>query len=109
MPRIKKAAVAKRLRTTAKKSVSIEERETVFAIEAPHAQQVSVCGEFNDWKPGANPMQPAGDGQWKTKLALPMGRYQYKYVVDEQWCYDPDAPEAMPDGHGSLNSVVEVH
>ena len=48
------------------------------------------------------------DGLWETSLALPPGRYEYKFVVDGQWRPDPNAHENVFNAHGTLNSVVEV-
>src|SRR5215831_12433312 len=35
-----------------------------FALVKPNARQVSVCGEFNAWSPGATPMKLYEDGRW---------------------------------------------
>jgi 1,4-alpha-glucan branching enzyme len=80
----------------------------IFAFHAPDAQRVCLCGEFNEWSPEAAPMSRQGDGKWETALLLPPGRYQYKFFADGQWLTDPNAPESVPNIHGSLNSVLEV-
>ena len=80
-----------------------------FALFEPDARTVSVCGDFNDWEPGATPMKRTEDGQWQATVALRPGRYQYKFVVDEEdWISDPNASDNVPNEHGSFNSVVEV-
>ena len=42
-----------------------------FAVWAPHAQQVSVVGDFNHWDADANPMERSscGNGIWVTHIA----------------------------------------
>ncbi len=47
-------------------------------------------------------------GRWETVLALAPGRYEYKFVVDDEWIHDPNARENVPNEEGSLNSVMEV-
>ena len=54
-------------------------------------------------------MQPRDDGHWSITLDLAPGRYQYKFVVDEHWLPDLNAHENVPNEHGTLNSVIEVH
>jgi 1,4-alpha-glucan branching enzyme len=80
----------------------------VFALEAPQAGRVAVCGEFNDWSLEATPMQRLHGHRWEATLALRPGRYQYKFVADGQWLADPQASATVPDGHGAINSVIEV-
>jgi 1,4-alpha-glucan branching enzyme len=69
---------------------------------------VALVGDFNEWNPGAHPMQQIPNGTWWIELTLPPGRYEYKFLVDgQEWWNDPDAPKA-PNVWGSENSVVEV-
>ncbi len=79
-----------------------------FALQAPSARQVWVCGDFNQWSPEASPLKRKDSGLWETTLSLKPGRYQYKFVADDQWTHDPNARENVPNMHGSLNSVIEV-
>jgi 1,4-alpha-glucan branching enzyme len=84
-------------------------REVDFILERNGAGQVYVCGDFNGWRPASLRMiGNAEAGLWEKRLALPPGRYEYKFVVDGQWMHDPDARENVPNIHGSLNSVVAV-
>lgn len=83
--------------------------EREFVLEYYGAEQVYICGDFNDWQPASLRMIGAREtGLWEKRLALPPGRYEYKFVVDGNWLHDPDASENVVNIHGSLNSVVEV-
>ena len=83
--------------------------EVEFALEHNGAEQVYICGNFNQWQPASLRMVGhPGAGLWKKRLVLPPGRYEYKFVVDGNWTHDPDARQNVPNIYGSLNSGVEV-
>lgn len=83
--------------------------EVGFVLECIGAEQVYVCGDFNDWHPACLRMIGNTDaGLWEKRLTLPAGRFENKFVVDGKWLHDPDARENVPNIYGSLNSVVEV-
>ena len=82
--------------------------KVTFVLHEPHAKRVALCGGFNAWSPDATPMHRQNGGLWARSLALQPGRHEYKFVVDGQWLPDPHAHEKVPNGHGTLNSVVEV-
>ena len=54
-----------------------------FAVWAPHAQQVSVVGDFNHWDADANPMERSscGNGIWVTHIAGLQEGDIYKYAI----------------------------
>ena len=79
-----------------------------FELTHPSAQSVSVAGSFNDWQPAATPMIALGDGHWRTEINLPLGRYEYRLVVDGEWVDDPAAKETVGNPFGGLNAVLEV-
>jgi hypothetical protein len=89
-------------------STAVEPATITFVLTNAHAGRVAVSGEFNQWSADATPMVRQGDGAWKTTLALPPGRHQYKFVVDGQWMPDPNASEQVADGYGAVNSVIKV-
>ncbi len=78
----------------------------VFESDVP-AKTVHVVGSFNDWCPTDGKMQKA-KGQWRKRLSLQPGRYEYKFIVDGDWRADPDASENVQNEFGSLNSVLNL-
>jgi hypothetical protein len=94
--------------------VSDTARVIKFVLVAPHAMNVSVVGDFNNWDATATPMKrtPTG-GTWSVAVPLPAGRHVYAFVVNgangtTQWVADPTAPLAPEDGLGAPNSVLLV-
>lgn len=82
-----------------------------LALTHPTAHEVCIAGSFNDWHPTVTPMIRLEDGKWAKELALPPGRYEYRFVVDGQWVDDPAATDLIPNSYGTANAVfvVEAH
>jgi len=79
-----------------------------FVLVAPHANSVSLVGDFNDWDPKRSPMRTA-NGIWATVVQLAPGRYRYAFLVNGvEWRADPGAPTALDDEFGTPSSVVTV-
>ncbi len=76
------------------------------------ARDVRIAGDFNGWVPdkGVRSRLESADGDrvWTKILALPPGRYHYRYVVDGEWREDPENPNAVPGPAGVRNSVLVV-
>lgn len=90
-------------------------RSTRFACRAPAAQAVFLAGTFNDWKPDATPLAKDKEGNWSATLDLPPDRYEYKFVVDGNWCCEPGCDDSayqgsdcVTNGYGTKNRVIEV-
>jgi hypothetical protein len=76
---------------------------------APQAQAVAVAGDFNDWKPDITPLHRTPNGIWMVEIPLSVGsKYQYMFVVDDQWVTDPNAATTMDDGFGGKNALIEL-
>ncbi len=67
-----------------------------------------VAGAFNDWDAESNSLKKDKSGKWKVELSLPLGRYEYRYLVDGIWENDQRPVECVPNAFGSWNSVVKV-
>lgn len=94
---------------------SSELKPTVFTCHATGAQSVSLTGTFNDWDPADTPMRHISDTEWTVELELPPGRYEYKFVVDGEWCCEPGRnepdstlPDCVPNELGSFNREIHV-
>jgi 1,4-alpha-glucan branching enzyme len=84
-------------------------RRITFRVEAAPDSDVRLVGEFNGWNPETLRMaRKGGNGTHEATLLLPAGRYEYKFVVNGEWQCDPACPNWIPNGHGTLNSVIEV-
>ena len=80
-----------------------------FQLKAAPGNRVSVVGAFNNWDPAKNPMKDNPDGgHFKTVVALPPGKHEYKFVVGGAWLEDPNCSEGVPNCYGSSNSVISV-
>jgi hypothetical protein len=79
-----------------------------FALQRHGAQQISLVGDFNGWKPAAAPMEPTGvDGVWMVSVPLRAGRHEYAFLVDGVLVPDPLAPSSRDD-FGTESSVLVV-
>jgi chromosome partitioning protein len=85
----------------------VTSKEVVFTIEARHAAQVQVMGDFNDWNLEGSEMEPL-DGIWKKVVILPPGRYRYRYIVDGRWQSDPLNVAVEPNPYGGHDSILVV-
>lgn len=101
--------------TPAKTNRRSQTKPTTLSCHAPEAHAVFVAGTFNDWKPDAEPLQRGPDGNWSVALQLPPGRYEFKFIVNGQWCCEPGCegehrgcPKCVPNDHGTMNRLLEV-
>ncbi len=78
-----------------------------FQLNAPDAHQVSLAGEFTEWKPNVQ-LTRNDAGVWTVVVPLDPGVHQYAFVVDgDRWMPDPTTP-SYDDGFGGLNSRLAL-
>ena len=53
-----------------------------FAVWAPHAKQVFVTGDFDDWRAECFSMNAIGDGVWQIFVADVFAGMKYKYKIE---------------------------
>lgn len=80
---------------------------TEFMFYRPGARQVSIAGEFNDWRTGEATMIPTGDGYWKARMRLPAGEFRFRYCADGEWFADYAAFGVEP-GRFGMDSILRV-
>lgn len=79
-----------------------------FQLMAPQANKVILSGNFNEWDVNAIVMKKLKSGLWKASVKLPSGRYEYKFIVDNEWWTDPSNERTAGNSFGNLNSVMEI-
>ncbi|MBC8143608.1 MAG: alpha-glucosidase C-terminal domain-containing protein [Armatimonadetes bacterium] len=79
---------------------------TFMFAAPPQAKTVNVAGTFNNWDKNALPMTKGADGVWVVQTRVPLGKSQYKFVINgETWVTDPEG-KSEDDGGGNNNSVL---
>ncbi len=70
-----------------------------FRLWAPHAEQVSVVGNFNQWSTQAHPLVSEKNGYWSRDILVSKPGDEYKFVLkqngSEQWKLDPYARDVQ--------------
>lgn len=86
-----------------------------FSCIAKKAKAVFLAGTFNDWNPETIPLKPSTKGKWSTVVDLEPGHYEFKFIVDGQWCCEADCEheykgckKCCPNEMGTMNRVLEV-
>lgn len=86
----------------------IKRRKVKFSLEAAEAKEVILMGDFNDWNPEKHPMQSVGNGVWNKTVMLPVGTYEYKFLIDGDWKLDPQNNHICPNCFGSQNNIINL-
>jgi hypothetical protein len=79
-----------------------------FTIEAAHARDVRVTGEFTDWSYEGVPLHRSDDGVWSSVIEVGEGAHEYRFILDGVWVKDPNNFESVTNEFGQENSVVVV-
>jgi len=73
-----------------------------FAVWAPNARSVSVIGDFNGWRAGADTLLPSDSGIWRGHVAAASGGNTYKYTIETR----SDSRLEKSDPYGFLYEVA---
>ena len=57
---------------------------TAFRVWAPHAKQVAVAGDFNNWNAEKNELDPEDNGYWYTFVEEAKAGNEYKFSITTQ-------------------------
>jgi 1,4-alpha-glucan branching enzyme len=84
--------------------------EVTFELPAEiGAQAASVCGDCDDWVPGATPLAPRKAGRFSATLTLAPGRHRFRYLLgDGRWENDWAADDYQRNAQSGDDSVVVV-
>jgi len=87
----------------------IPKQKVTFSIVAPEARSVKLAGDFSGWENRPIELKKLKTGQWEATLTLPVGKYEYRYLVDGEWRDDPNCPTRVPNAFGGQNCVLVVN
>lgn len=86
------------------KTIKLGSRQE-FRLKAPGAENVLLVGSFTQWQQRPIPMQPERTGEWRVVVGLRPGTYYYRFLVDGEWCDDPECPLHVGNPFGSQDAV----
>ena len=89
-------------------NASVSRRAVNFVYVSTPGRKVMLAGSFNNWQPVKQLKDRDNNGVYRCQLRLEPGEYQYKFIVDGDWCLDAENPNFTQNGFGSLNSVLTV-
>jgi 1,4-alpha-glucan branching enzyme len=79
-----------------------------FELAAPAAKHVELVGDFTHWQQSPIHLHKSFDGLWRASVVLELGRHEYRFLVDDQWCDDPKCAIHVPNPYGGQNDVRQV-
>lgn len=79
-----------------------------FCYHAPTAKSVQLLGDFTNWLERPMNLRKKPGGMWWTAIRLGRGTHYYRFLVDGQWCDDPECSLVVPNPFGTLNAVRQV-
>jgi len=83
-------------------------RTQAFSFVAPTASSVQLAGDFTNWEKQPINLGKDADGVWRTSIELECGAHYYRFLVDGQWCDDPNSALRAPNPFGTQNAVRQV-
>ena len=80
-----------------------------FQVRAPKGSKVFLAGTFNEWSGTKKKLvYKKEDSVFAGTVLLEAGAHEYKFVINEEWCIDPECSDWERNEFGSLNSVIHV-
>ena len=88
----------------------IEGNRILFCYHNDDAAEVSLWGDFNDWRWKAVAFARTGHGLWHAEIPCqPAGYYRYKFLIDgTRWTEDPSHGLKEDDRLGGFNSILVI-
>lgn len=65
-------------------------------------------GDFTHWKEKPIALNKGQEGIWQTTVELEPGTHRYRFLVDGQWCEDPQCNRRVSNPYGSQDDVRQV-
>jgi 1,4-alpha-glucan branching enzyme len=83
-------------------------KKQTFRTTETAATSVLLVGDFTDWQQRPIKMVKDSGGVWTATVKLPPGTHNYLFIVDGQWCDDPECALRVPNPYGGYNMARQV-
>ncbi len=89
------------------KKESMPKKET-FRFTDADARSVLLVGDFTHWQAQPVRMRKGPDGVWTATVGLSAGAHTYRFIVDGEWCDDPECTLHVANPFGGQDMVRRV-
>ena len=88
----------------------VTDNEATFIYKGKVKSSVEVVGEFNNWRPSTFLLKKLRNHDiYHVTIELPSNaRLEYKYIKDNEWCFDPLNHDKCHNGIGGENSYFTM-
>jgi 1,4-alpha-glucan branching enzyme len=83
-------------------------KKQTFRFTAPSALSVTLVGDFTQWQQKGIAMRKGKDDIWTASVVLPPGKHYYRFIVDGEWCDDPECNQREANPFGTHDMVRQV-
>jgi len=99
--------------TTKRRASGSKNGTVIVTFDLPaavEADEIALCGDFNNWSTTANPLKRAKSGVWRASVPLQTGHsYRYRFLLDgTHFENDWSADGYVRNPYGTDDSVVKV-
>ena len=84
-------------------------KKVTFTLNTATGCKVFVAGSFNNWQHRKKELKDReNSGNYECTVLLSPGVHEYKFIIDDAWCIDPENQNFKPNNMGTLNSIICV-
>jgi hypothetical protein len=94
-------------RVVPRRKEKVHPRKVEFHFAGFEGREVFLSGSFNGWDLRSLPLEKSPQGDWKTVLPLPPGRYEFKAVADGAWIEDGNCEVRVEGAEFTLSLPAE--
>ena len=71
-------------------------------VRVPHARQVAIVGDFNNWHSNAHPLVQVAPDLWERIVDLPAGKHRYAFFVIDDLSVSEGSVRSRVVGNGAV-------
>lgn len=80
-----------------------------FELKADPNSKVYIAGAFNNWNPIEKQLKDKQkNGNYSLFVLMPKGIQEYKFIINNNWCLDPNCLDKKESKLGTYNNFINV-
>jgi 1,4-alpha-glucan branching enzyme len=80
-----------------------------FELQADPDSKIYIAGSFNNWNPKERKLKDKqNNGNYSLFVLVPKGKQEYKFIINDDWCLDPNCIDKKKNKLGTYNNFINV-